>query len=283
MKVGLVLGGGGARGLAHIGVIRALEEFDIQVVAISGCSIGAIIGAFYAAGKTAGEMQELVTYLPYRKLLHLGELGGLIGGKGIEAFLAAHLPPTFEELDLPLSMTAVDVQEGKLLVLRSGQLIPAIKASSALPGILSPVKYGGRYLVDGGVLNNLPVDIISSMTLAPVIAVDVAAPHNRRLGFESKETHMLDQVGEILQGKRNPLDSLLARGLTLELFMKAFDVPQRVVTEMRLSMHPPELLIRPELDSQLGIEDFRHAQVAIEQGYQAAKQALAGWLNRDVI
>ena len=81
MQVGLVLGGGGARGLAHIGVLQALEEYNIEVVAISGCSIGALIGAFYAAGKTSAEMQDMVARLPYYKLLHLGEFGGLLGGK----------------------------------------------------------------------------------------------------------------------------------------------------------------------------------------------------------
>lgn len=277
MQVGLVLGGGGARGLAHIGVLQALEEYNIEVVAISGCSIGALIGAFYAAGKTSAEMQDMVARLPYYKLLHLGEFGGLLGGKGIEDFLALHLPTTFEELTIPLSMTTVDVQEGKLLVLRSGRLVPAIRASSALPGILSPVRYEGRYLVDGGLLNNLPVDVIHTMTLAPVIAVDVAAPHNRHLPFESKTTHMFDQLGALLQGKVNPFENVFSRGLTVELFMKAFDVPQRLLTEMRLSMNPPEVLIRPDLDNQFGIEDFRRAAEAISQGYQAAKQALAAW------
>ncbi len=279
-KVGLVLGGGGARGLAHIGVLRALHEHQLKPVAIAGCSMGAIVGAFYAAGYSPEKMVDILAGLSYLQLLKLGDLGGLIGGAGIEALLAEYLPETFEELDIPLELTAVDVQQGSLVVLRSGKLIPALRASSALPGILSPVHYLERYFVDGGLLNNLPVDVIRTMTLEPIIAVDVSTPPNKRLEFEVDTPGLLERLGSFFKGESKILDNFLKRSLTVELFMKAFDVPQKIISDMRLSLHPPDLLIRPELDTQFGVEDFSRAEEAIDQGYTAASQALTEWLAK---
>lgn len=274
MEIGLVLSGGGARGLAHIGVFKALEEHKVKPVAIAGCSMGAIIGAFHGAGFDAASMEEITDKINFLKLLDFGEYGGLIGGKGIGELLSQHLPESFSDLSLPLSMTSVDVQTGSLVVFNSGELVPALRATSALPGLLSPVKHEGRYLVDGGLLNNLPVDIIRTMTLKPIVAVDIAAPPHRKLEFEPTKPSMIENFYSLITGKKNPIADLLNRGLTMELFMKSFDVPQRVLTEMRLSMQPPELLIRPELGSQFGVEDFFRADEAIEQGYQAAMKAL---------
>jgi NTE family protein len=265
MKIGLALSGGGARGLAHIGVLRALAEHDLEPSAIAGCSMGGIVGAMWAAGFRADDIEEIFSETSYRDLFAFGTMGGLIGGKRIEALLDKHLPDTFEDLELPLAVTAVDVQEGELLVLRSGELVPALQASSALPGILSPVPYEGRVLIDGGLLNNLPVDVIRTMTLDPVVAVDVAAPPNRHLNFEAGKSFW------------KQIDALFTSGqrvLTIELFMKAFDVPQALVTEMRLAMQPPQLLIRPHLRANLKVEDFDHRDEAVAAGYEAARHAL---------
>jgi len=277
MEIGLVLSGGGARGLAHIGVFKALEEHDVKPVAIAGCSMGAIIAAFYGAGCDASHMEKITHKINFLKLLDFGEFGGLIGGKGIAELLSHHLPEKFSDLSLPLSVTSVDVQAGSLVVFNEGELIPALRATSALPGLLSPVKHQGRYLIDGGLLNNLPVDIIRTMTLKPIVAVDIAAPPHRKLEFEPTKPSMFENFYALIRGKKNPIADLLHRGLTMELFMKSFDVPQRVLTQMRLSMQPPELLIRPELDSQFGVEDFFRAEEAIEQGYIAASKALEDW------
>jgi NTE family protein len=279
LEVGLVLGGGGARGLAHIGVLRALEEFSIKPVALAGCSMGAIISAFYAAQYSPDDMVDIIRKLKYRQFFYFGELGGIIGGHGIEAFLSQYLPDTFEDLSLPLTVTTVDVQDGRLVVLNTGELISALRASSALPGILSPVKRFDRYYVDGGLLNNLPIDIIRTMTMAPVIAVDVGAPPNKKLDFEPEKTSILAHVSDLVRGKKGLLDDVLRRGLTIELFMKAVDIPQKVLTEMRLSLQPPEILIRPALDPQFGIEDFGRAKEAIKLGYTAAKASISAWIE----
>ncbi|MDZ7705448.1 MAG: patatin-like phospholipase family protein [Trueperaceae bacterium] len=293
MDIGLVLGGGGARGYAHIGALRALLEHDCQPVAMSGCSMGGLVGAFFAAGYSPDDMQKLIEDTPKVSLLEVGARGGLIGGGGIERFLSKHLPETFEELSLPLAVTAVDVQKGELVVLRSGPLVPALRATSALPGILTPVKHQGRYLIDGGLLNNLPVDVISSMTLEPIVAVDIAAPPNRKLDFGDDEGGMswpdklrnvlssdVSELGEQVQNAfSGATPDLFARSLTIELFMKSFDIPQTILTETRLSLHPPALLIRPELDSQFGVEDFERLDEAVEAGYRGATERLKEFLS----
>jgi NTE family protein len=265
MKVGIVLSGGGARGLAHIGAMRAMEERGLEPVAIAACSMGGIVGALWGAGYRADEIEELFSDMSAGDLLAFGTMGGLIGGKRIERKLTKVLPERFENLQFPLAVTAVDVQNGHLLILRSGALAPALRASSALPGILSPVKHEGRILIDGGLLNNLPVDVIRTMTLAPVLAVDVAAPPDRHLDFEAGESFW-KQIESLFTSRQ--------RVLTIELFMKAIDIPQALITEMRLAMQPPELLVRPPLAQDLKVENFDRVEEAIRVGYAATKRAL---------
>lgn len=276
MDIGLVLGGGGARGFAHIGVLQALSEHDLHPVAISACSFGGIVGAFYCADYTFDQMKEIAKQLSMRELLALGEPGGILGGKKIQEFLEVYLPATFEELSLPLTLTTVDVQEGHLVVLAEGALAPAIRASCSLPGILSPVNHEGRLLVDGGVLNSLPVDIIRTMTHEPVVAVDIAAPRNRKVEFNTPS--LLDQMSRLLSGQKNPLSEIFRRGRVIDMFVKAYDIPQKALTDLRLSLYPPDLLIRPVLRRELGAENFDRAGEAIEAGYRTACEAIQGWL-----
>jgi NTE family protein len=300
MDVGLVLGGGGARGYAHIGVLRALSEHDCQPVAISGCSMGGLIGAFFAAGFRSDDILALIEDTNFLNLLDMGVRGGLLGSGKLEKLLRKHLPERFDDLTLPLAVTCVDVQQGELVVLRQGDLVSALLASAALPGILAPVLRDGRYLIDGGLLNNLPVDVIKTMTLAPVIAVDVSAPPNRKLAFVEDDTNDRFQglfsggasseafssaFSEAMQGLADNFKGMFSpaewfkRSLTIELFMKSFDVPQAVLTEMRLALQPPALLIQPALDLQFGVEDFERLEEGVDAGYQAATALLADFVQ----
>jgi NTE family protein len=147
-----------------------------------------------------------------------------------------------------------------------------LRATSALPGILSPMPHLGRTYIDGGLLNNLPVDVIRTMTHSPVVAADVAAPPNRRLDFEHHEG---------IVGRLKKLSRREFRSLTIELFMKSFDIPASLITEMRLAITPPELLIRPSLDVNFGVEDIHRRKEAYEAGYSAAVKALRNtdWYN----
>jgi len=260
----LVLGGGGARGFAHVGAIRALDEAGVRVRGIAGCSFGAIVGAFYAAGADADAMEATMQRVRYESVVSLGEPGGVVGGDGIARELSRFLPERFEDLELPLLMTAVDVQSGELRILRDGSLIPALRATSALPGLIAPVKLGDTWLCDGGMLNNLPVDVARTLGQDPVIAVEVAVPPNRPV--EIPDTN----------GARARLLNAFKpqRSTALALFMKSFDIPQALITQMRLAMSPPDILVRPALPNDLGVEQFGRREEAIEVGYKAMKRAL---------
>lgn len=273
MEIGLVLGGGGARGLAHIGALRALEERGLSPVAIAGCSIGAIVGALWAAGRGAGEIEGIVRGLKRFELLDVGKHGGVLGTGKIAQFLEPHLPSSFEELAVPLKATAVDCQSGRLVVLGSGPLLPALLGSSAMPGLLSPVFHEDWVLLDGGVLNNLPVDVIRAMTTRPVVAVDIAVPHDRRLDFDA-DLSLRERVTALFRREHN--------WLTVELFLKAFDIPLQLVTESRLALHPPDLLVKPGLDPQFKREDFHRVDEALDAGYRATLEALesTGWTGK---
>jgi len=263
MKIGLVLGGGGARGFAHIGVLKSLEKRGLEPVAIAGCSMGGLVGAMVAAGYDSKRMLEIVTEIKPWKLLDMGKMGALIGGSGMAHAMGEYLPDTFEELKIPLAVTAVDLQEGKLAVFTEGPLQPALRGTSSIPGIISPEKHGDRYLIDGGLLNNLPVDVIRSLTNAPVLAVDVAAPVNRHVPLDES---IMERAKDIIKGKKRPL--------TFELFMKAFDIPSAMLTETRLALNPPEVLVRPRLDPDLKTEDFKRYPEAVEAGFEATEAAL---------
>ncbi|MEN8006025.1 MAG: patatin-like phospholipase family protein [Candidatus Krumholzibacteriota bacterium] len=263
MKIGLVLGGGGARGFAHVGVLKSLEKRGIEPVAIAGCSMGGIVGALIAAGIDSGGILEIVEKLKPWKLLDVGRMGSLIGGRGMAHQMEEYLPATFEELNIPLAVTAVDLQEGKLVVLSEGPLPPALRGTSSIPGIISTEQHDGRYLIDGGLLNNLPVDVIRSLTNRPVVAVDVASPPDRHIPMDH---NLLDQARDIIKGNKRPL--------TFELFMKAFDIPAAMLTDSRLALNPPEILVKPRLDPDLKTEDLKRYAEAIDAGFVAAEAAL---------
>ncbi len=263
MKIALVLGGGGARGFAHVGVLKSLAKHGIEPTAIAGCSMGGIVGALYAAGHDHDQILHITKTLKPWKLMDVGRMGALIGGKGMAHFLEQYLPETFEELKIPLAVTAVDLQEGKLVVFNEGPLLPALRATSSIPGIISPEKLGNRYLIDGGLLNNLPVDVIHSLSNAPVVAVDVAPSASRHIPLEDS---LLLRTKSVISGKTRPL--------VFELFMKAFDIPAAMLTETRLALNPPDLLIRPKLGPHLKIEDMNRYSEAINAGFEATEKAL---------
>ncbi|HEU4365831.1 MAG TPA: patatin-like phospholipase family protein, partial [Candidatus Krumholzibacteria bacterium] len=149
----------------------------------------------------------------------------------------------------------------RLVVLNRGKLLPALRATSALPGVFAAVKHTGRILIDGSLLNNLPVDVIRTMTLAPVVAVDTSAPANRQLMFKDERALWEKVRTPLMRGKRP---------LIFEMLMKSIDIPQGPITSMRLSLNPPEVLIRPLLDPDLKIEDYNRVEEAVKAGYEAA-------------
>lgn len=169
MKLGLALGGGAGLGWAHIGVLRAIAASPLEISAIAGTSIGAIVGASYAAGEL-DTLEELARSANFRTIVTMLDptvrRGGIMRGRAIEKRLEAHLGDMqFADLPIPFAAIAADLMSGETIVMGSGRLVPAIRASMSLPGIFSPVAHNGRLLIDGGVA--MPVPVGPARALAP--------------------------------------------------------------------------------------------------------------------
>ena len=177
VKVALVLGGGGAKGLAHLGVLYELEQAGIYPDLIVGCSVGAIIGALYADQPQIERLESLLLGLKRSDLMDFSFFNskfGLVKGESLQNFLQNQLQAkTFKELKIPLVVVATDLNTGELIEMGGAEVIPAVVASSAVPGVFKPVHYLGRYLVDGGVANPVPVDVAKKFHPQVIIAVDV--------------------------------------------------------------------------------------------------------------
>jgi NTE family protein len=201
LKIGLVLGGGSARGLAHVGVILALEAYNIPIDIIAGTSIGSVIGSLYASGATIKQLEEVALSIKKSKTLFMLDStfphSGLISGDRIEKMLNqfALKDKTFDDLSISFAAVATDVESGAKVILNQGKVIDAVRASIAIPGIFTPVKYGDYYLVDGGVVDPVPVDVVQMMGADIIIAVSLAKinPYSTILMID-KETGHLKEV-----------------------------------------------------------------------------------------
>lgn len=270
MQIGLVLSGGGARCFAQVGALRALEEQGADVVAIAGNSTGAVIGALYAAGHRAARLAEIVRGVNYSALLEVKVGAGLSGHAGMTALLAQHLPPTFEGLEIPLVVPTTDIQSAEQVVFSSGPLIPAVCASNAFPGLFRPVWHAGRELMDGGLLNNFPLDLIRPLTSARVVALDTRPSPTARLDLPGEEAGLWER----LKGSFDGGIPTVARVLE-----KAYTITQSRLVELLATMHPPDLRIVPELGDDFDLQDFGRFEEAYRLGYEAASRA-AGDLAR---
>lgn len=164
MKTGLVLSGGGARGIAHIGVIKALEEFGVVINRISGTSAGSIIGSLYAYGYKPDEIFQMISSTRlYRSMRPAWALTGLLSMESLHAILLKYIPEnSFEALKIPMTTVATEIQKGKAVYFTEGELIPTILASCCVPAVFNPIHFNGEIYVDGGILDNLPVKAIRS-------------------------------------------------------------------------------------------------------------------------
>jgi len=185
-KIGLALGGGAARGLAHIGVLGVLEKEGIPVDMIAGTSVGAAVGALYAQGKSAARIKEVALNIGWRRLVSLIDLAlpksGFIEGAKIKNLLKSIMGDiSFSELKIPLSCVATDIGSGEEVVISDGPVLEAVRASISIPVIFTAVRWRDRYLVDGGLVNPVPVSTVRKMGADLVIAVNVIPPMGVRL------------------------------------------------------------------------------------------------------
>ncbi len=249
-KIGLALGGGGARGFAHLGVVRALRQLGVQIHCVSGTSIGAIIGGVVAAG-----MEDLVdnwlNVPDWKKLPSLFlEFGlpwrGLIRGRKIERFLRETIPSgCFSDLKMPFAVVATDYNDGSEVVLRDGDVHTAIRASMSIPGIFYPVEVNGHVLVDGGLVNPVPVDVCRSLGADRVIAVDINSNRTRFAQRKLSDVNIVDALDMMITICTNRM------------------------TELKMREFPPDLLLCPELRD-INVLDFRNARELVAQGYEYA-------------
>ena len=174
-SIGIALGGGAARGIAHIGVLKAFEESDIKISFISGTSIGALVACYYAFGKDINAMKAIGEGLNYKSILSLSiHKKGIFTTKSIRNMILKDIGDVnIEDALIPLAICATDISNGEQVVLRQGNLANAVCASTAIPGIFSPVEIDGRVLVDGGITENVPISLLDQMGSGITIAVDL--------------------------------------------------------------------------------------------------------------
>lgn len=277
-KVSLVLGGGGARGYAHIGVIEELEKKGFEIISISGSSMGALIGGLYACGKL-DEYKKWVQELDAMDVLSLVDFtlqsGGLIAGDKVFEKIAQMIGDnTFESLPIKLTAVATDIVREKEVWFQSGNLLQALRASIAIPFVFTPVKIQDMILADGGVLNPLPVaptmSDISDLTIAVNLYADTPKP---KIMISKKEEEQRNAFSQAFEEMAN-LFYKQENNLTMfDILDKTFDTMQDGLTRYRLGSYPPDVLIQVSKDV-CSTYDFHKAQEVIETGRQAAKEQL---------
>jgi NTE family protein len=266
-KVGLALSGGGARGLAHIGVLKALERAGVPIDMLSGTSMGGVVAAAYASGLSPAFMeQEALRMASPRRLLSLADptlpKKGFFEGQKITHYLRERLGErTFEDLRCPLTLVAVNLNDSQAVILNEGRVLDAVRATIALPGLFKPVERDEQLLVDGGLLDNLPADVVRQMGADIVIAVDVIAG-------QCTFSAMIQTLRE-----RPFVPSGLAS--TFEVMLRSLDVMMKEINERRLAEANPDFVIRPDVPPGVSVLiGFSQAGGAIAAGERATAKAI---------
>ncbi len=290
--LGLALGSGSARGWSHIGVIRALERAGFTPDIVCGTSVGALVGAAYADGQL-DRLEHWVRGLTWPAVLGLldfGLSGGLIQGEKLMAFFRSHFQDKpIEALSRPFGAVATELVSGREVWLREGSVTDAVRASMALPGLFTPsVDGAGRLLVDGGLVNPVPVSLCRAMGADIVVAVD--------LNWDLMGRHLAPASETAVSAAPGPLEGLLGKlplGLgrlrsgpaagtpmpsILDVLAVSINIMQVRITRSRLAGEPADVLVRPHL-SDVALMDFHRAESSISEGEQAA-QAVVGELQR---
>jgi NTE family protein len=271
-EVCLALGGGGARGLAHIGVLEELERAGYRIAAVAGTSIGGVMASLYAVGLSPAEMALWADGALSRGLFHFRpSAGALLGIDRIREVLADALGgKTFDDVRCPLALTAVDLEAGTEVVLTSGMLIEAVLATIALPGIFPPQLAGGSRLVDGGVVDPVPVQPVRSLHRGPVVAVTLSARPGSPPAPEASPLAYLPG---------SEMFSRLRIGQALQVFGRSLEISSRLFADLRLRLDDPEIIVRPEV-SHVGILDTPESGPLVHAGraaMAAGLRELDGW------
>lgn len=292
-RLGIALGSGSARGWAHIGVLRALEQAGIVPDVVAGTSIGALVGAAYASGRL-DRLEEWVTRIDWWEIIRYMDLrlGGVEGERLMRAFRERVEDTPIEALPKPFGAVATDLHTGREVWFQEGSLLDAVRASIALPGLFSPMRHQGRWLVDGGLVDPLPVSLCRALGADRVIAVnlngDIVGRHlGGRAPRPTPPSQLLARMSAGLQAvlgndKNRPEGTAAAAetpGL-FEIMASSINIMQNRITRARLAGDPPDAVLAPRL-AHLGLMDFDRASEAITAGGECARRYLP--LLRDVL
>lgn len=294
LKIGLALGSGSARGWAHIGVIKALEEEGIKPDIVTGCSVGSLVGAAYAGGhlETLDKWVRKLTFWDVVRLLDVKMMGGLIEGENLMSSFEDKIKNiNIESLPLAFAAVATDLASGREVWLQKGALPDAVRASIALPGLFSPLKSDGRWLVDGGLTNPVPVSLCRAMGADVIIAVnlnsDIVGRHlktreERKKEIKEEERDLFNQLlkkinASLLEAKLGNWRSSKSSSDTVpglfEVMASAINIMQDRITKSRMAGDPPDVLLSPRL-GELGLLEFDRADEAIAEGYDSVRRML---------
>ena len=283
-KIGLALGAGGARGWAHLGVIRALTESGIRADVVCGTSMGSLVAAAYAAGELE-RLEEWALSLGWRDVFGLMDFswrGGLLRGKKLFEFMRARFGlQDIDSLPMPYGAVATELATGREVWLRHGHVLDAVRASIAIPGVFAPVLRDGELLVDGALVNPVPVSMCRALGAEVVIAIDLGWA---KLGYYRERAREAAEDPEHLRpawwerfiraraeaSEQPPADPGMPSALSV--FMTSFDIMQVRVGRSRLAGEPADALITPILPD-FAMMDFHRAREAIDEGKAAAQRA----------
>lgn len=305
-KIGLALGSGSARGLAHVGVIRAIADAGIQIDCIAGTSMGALIGAVHAAGKL-DELETFFLDFDWKKTASFFDVvlprSGLLDGAKVSELVRSHIhADDIEALPIAFAAVASDLVSGEEVVLRTGDIIEAVRASISVPGIFTPVRRNGQILVDGGLINPVPASAARAMGAGFVIAVDLnhqivngknlkpllptaasaTSDPQLRPGWKDVYAQTMQSLKQKLLASDAPGRTQLLRWLAreeplpsiFEVLLASINIMETSITQTRLHIDQPDLIIQPPL-GHIRFLEFGRAEEIIEIGYEHTRQQLA--------
>ena len=294
-RIGLALGSGAARGWSHIGIIEALAEAGVTPDIVCGCSIGALVGAAYVAGRLPA-LKDFAQSLTWREIAGMLDVqlsgGGLIGGQEIVALLRKmKISAPIATYAKPFAAVATDLETGREIWLREGPIEEAVRASISIPGILSPSWHAGRLLVDGGLVNPVPVSVCRALGADVVIAVNLNGDIVGRYGLGDDEHNtgttsappefvkrLVNQMPTALRQQASAiLPKLVSSAPTspgyFEVLMTSINVMQDQITRARLAGEPPHVMLVPRL-KHIRMLEFNRAGETIAEGRAVVSQAL---------
>ncbi len=263
-KVGLALSGGAARGLAHIGVLEILEKEEVPINMISGTSMGAIVGAMYARGESASKIKEVALDLGWRELAQIVALtqpkAGLLSVRKIKARLKEIIGEVdFADLQMPFACVATDIITGEEVVIQHGPVLEAVIASMSLPVIFRAARWHGRYLVDGGVVNPVPVSVLKDMGADFIIASNVVIKPADRV----QNTQLEEEVQkEVVKAKEPNIFNIVMQLVNITSYQA-----------VKSSLNGADIVIKPRV-ADIGVGDFGNARKCIYQGKLAAQASV---------